>query len=84
MISRDGEELRFSKGVAYDEKPVETWLAAVEDSMKKAIHDLMARALVEYNKVPLLDWIAAYPIQVCLLTLHHPEISAKAKFTAKK
>lgn len=43
---------------------MENWLSAVEEAMKKSLRDLLNRALLEYNRVPLLEWITAYPSQV--------------------
>lgn len=50
--------------MALEDKLVENWLSSVEEAMKKALRELLNRALLEYNRVPLLEWIASYPSQV--------------------
>ncbi len=64
QVSRDEETIRFDKPVVLDDKLVETWLSVTEEAMRTTLHDLMSRALLEYNRIPLLEWAESYPSQV--------------------
>jgi dynein heavy chain len=65
IMSGEGETFPLSQPFV-PEGSVENWLLMVESMMKSSVRDVMRKALVDYVKVPRIDWVQKWPGQIVI------------------
>jgi len=68
LVGNENEELNLSYPVLTDGN-IETWMGKLETTMQETVQDVVRRAAVDCQAMPLKDFIPVYCAQVCLLGL---------------
>jgi dynein heavy chain 1 len=74
VVSKDFEQVRFSRNVAYKSRLVYEWLTDVEMEVMSTLSDLLGQSIISFDfseRVELESfrtWLDLYPSQIILLT----------------